>query len=241
MKGRGNADVALSVSRDVAETYFAGTNPVSYSRDVVSVSAFAEYGITGKLDVLGTLPLVKGRPQDGSVHLKYRLLRHENPQMQASLLGAIGFSAPVWDYPTESGSAIGARATSFPMRGVLQLETTSGFFLQVKGGYTYSVAPVPVTVPFSSKLGIARERLYFDLWVELQRAIDGKDWQGTGNLAASSFRQLGVSHRRVGGTCHYSIRPDFSVFAGGARVLDGRNAWRATTVWLGGVWKIETK
>lgn len=237
MKDKGHADIALSGSYEQSDIYYAGPNEISYTRQISSVSLFATYGLTKRLNVVGSIPFINGNLQDGSLSLKAQLYKITLGPFGVHLIGAAGVSGPLSDYVTQSGSAIGQKAISFPGRVMTQISFGKGWFVNFRSGFTYSVEPVPSSVPLSVKLGYARAKWYLDVWADRQYAIGGKDYRGTGNLAAETFRELGVSYLRVGGVVYRSIASRWGAFVGGGHTLDGRNTGKAWRISAGLVYK----
>lgn len=234
-KGKGNVDVALSATYQGSSKYFAGTNLINYSRSILSLSAFAEYGITEKWDVIGNVPVVNFSFQDAGVFTKYQLLKTTLFKHSFSIIPAVGVSFPLSNYETESGQAIGQKATIISSRVVLQQELPKGMFLQVQSGYNYAIDPVTSSFPISMKWGISFGKSYADLWFDHQTGFGDKDYQGSTPFL--SFRELVVSYNRIGGVFYHQLQKKTGVFLNYSYVLNGRNIGKSFGVGAGGVFK----
>ena len=230
-KGKGNLDIALSSNFEVNPKYYAGTNLINLSRNILSVSAFAAYGITNNLDVNVSIPFVsvngvESSIQDPALFLKYDIgnLRI-TPAMSVDFILAGGFSSNVTNYQTGGGSALGQQAKTIDIRPVLHFSFDripfAGSFLTLQGGYNYKFDPVPSAYVFAAKFGIAKANWYADIWYDSQYGIGGFDYQGT--PAPPSFRELGVSYHKIGGTFYKPINQKTGWFAGASYALAGRN------------------
>jgi len=248
-KGKGNLDIAIGATYETAPKYYAGTNLIEsgLGRDVFSTSAFVAYGITNKLDINLSIPYVNvngsvGGVQDPAVFIKYKLLQLTNvhPDIVVDLIMAGGFSSNITDYQTGGLNALGQQAKVIDIRPVLQImNVTHGVFLTLQGGYNYKFDPVPSAAVFAVKLGIAKAKWYADIWYDMQNGIGGFDYLGT--PAPPSFRQLGVSFQKVGGTFYKPINNKMGAFAGLSYVLTGRNMSKGFGANLGVVFKPDLK
>ncbi len=238
-KGKGNTDVALSVTHQSSDKYYAGTKLINYERRITSVGLFAEHGITSKFDVIGNVPFINGNFQDASVFLKYQLAEVHKDAYKLNFILASGVSFPLSNYQTESGQAIGQRATVFSPKGVVQFMLSKGLFLQAQSGYNLAVEPVRSSVPFSMKIGYAYSKFYADVWYDYQRGFGDKDYQGS--VPFDSFRELVVNYQRVGGVLYYSLQSQTGVFLSGSYTLNGRNTGKAYGISTGFVIKLSPK
>ncbi|MFK8046636.1 MAG: hypothetical protein AB8B72_14150 [Crocinitomicaceae bacterium] len=243
LKGSGNLDIAIGASYEAAPKYYAGTNLIEsgLGRDVFSTSAFIAYGITNGLDVNVSVPYVNvngsvGGLQDPSVFLKYRLIsfggvkmnrcvelkgQKSNSDFKLDVILAGGFSSNITDYQTGGLNALGQQAKVIDIRPVVQIYLPKSMFLTIQGGYNYKFDPVPNAAVFAVKLGIAKANWYADFWYDSQYANGGFDYLGT--PAPPSFRELGVSFQKIGGTFYKPINGKLGTFAGLSYVLSGRN------------------
>lgn len=235
-KGKNNADVALSFAFENSNKYFAGTNKIDLKRSLFSIGAFGEYGLTDKWDIIASLPVINGKPQDASIFTKYEIAKIKIKSASLSLIPAVGISFPASNYNTESGQAIGQRATRIQPKFVVQLALKNGLFFQAQSGYNYALTPVTSSVPFSFKTGFSKGRFYMDAWLDIQEGFGNKDYQGS--VPFASFRELVVSYTKIGGVFYVAINKHWGTFISGAQVLNGRNTPVATTIGTGVVYRI---
>jgi hypothetical protein len=236
-KGKGNTDIALSATYQFSDKYFAGTKLIKYDRKITSLGLFAEHGITSRLDIIGNIPFINGNFQDGSFFLKYALKEFNQSSYSLVLVVASGVSFPTSNYVTESGQAIGQRATSFYQKALVQVKFNNGIFIQTQGGYTITLEPVAPSIPVSIKVGYAKSRWYFDAWYGVQKGIGNKDYLGA--VAYKSFREFVVSYQRIGGVAYYGVNEQVGVFLSTSYVLSGRNIGKAYGVSTGLVLKLK--
>ena len=235
-KGKNNADLALSLAFENSSKYFAGTNKIDYNRTLFSLGVFGEYGFTEKWDIIASLPVINGKPQDASMFTKYEAARIKLKTAQLSIIPAVGMSFPASNYNTENGQAIGQRATRIQPKLVVQLALKNGLFFQVQSGYNYALSPVTSSVPVSFKTGFSKGRIYMDAWFDFQQGFGNKDYQGSEPF--DSFRELVVSYTKIGCVFYFAINKHWGTFINGSQVLSGRNTPVATTIGTGVVYRI---
>ena len=232
-KGKGNIDAVVSYSYESYSKYYAGYDMVSLGRKTQGVSLYAAAGLAEWLDVQMSVPYVITQPgysglQDFSSYLKARAI-NKNLSAGGSLtmFTSLGFLAPMTAYETESLFAIGQQATAFDIRGIVQFKHTTGFFVMGQSGYTIRVDPVTSSLPAALKMGLAKSKYYFDVWVDFQHAFGGSDYRDGSN---SSFRTFGVSYAKIGASFYRPFKGGKSGIAlGGSYVLGGRNIGKAYT------------
>jgi len=254
-KGEGNLDIALGANFETNKNYFAGTNKISLARDILSANLFTAYGITNNLDVNFSVPFVsvngvESSIQDLALFFKYKVLSKnvfkntKEVTFTSKYLGKISFllaggvSSNITDYQTEGGNAIGQQAKALDIRPVVHL-TYGNYFLTIQGGYNYKFDPVANSVPFAFKLGIAKTKYYLDIWYDSQYGIGGLDYQGT--PTPLTFRELGVSFHKIGGTFYRPIKPNLGVFGGLSYTITGRNVSQGVGIGAGIVLKYNKK
>ena len=225
-KGKGNLDVVFGLSSETNNFYFAGKERINFSRKTKSYNTFLAYGITNKLDINLSLPYVNVNDrekdfQDWSVFLKYSVKDVVIQKIKLKIGIAGGFSSNFSDYQVGGGSAIGQQAKLIDVRPVLHFSFPKGLFTTLQGGYSYRFDPVPSSIPFSLKVGLAKSKYYLDIWYDYQYGIGGFDYRGT--PSPPSFRELGVSYHKVGGTVYLSVFKFLGVYGGVAYTLAGRN------------------
>ena len=260
LKGKGHLDIALGSNFEANPNYYAGTNLIALQRNIFSASAFFAYGITNKLDVNLSIPYVnvngvEAGIQDPAVFLKYKLfsapLYHIRTSVEQDglrmkegaklhLLLAGGFSSNLTDYQTGGGNALGQQAKTIDIRPVIHLtDIPFGVFVTLQAGYNYKFDPVPHAIPFAAKIGIAKAKWYADLWYDGQHGIGGFDYQGI--PSPPSFRELGVSYHKIGGTFYKPINQKLGWYAGLSYTLAGRNFSKGIAGNLGLVYKPDLK
>ncbi len=237
-KGKGNGDVALSAGIQLSEIYVAGTTELIYGRDNLVGGIFAIGGISDRWDVLVSLPYVHNTVQDISFGTKYRFIAKKRNKSTISAFGALHFSTPLVNYPTEIKFAAGQKATQIAPRMIVQYDNENGFFLQGQTSYSYAFDPVPSFYQFSFKGGWHGNHLYTDVWYDQQIGEGNVDFLG--KVPYDSFRELTYSYSRIGGTIYYGISK-WGFFANGSLVLKARNGWLFTTLGVGVVRKFSVK
>lgn len=234
-KSKGEIDVALSGSYAHSDIYFAGTEEINYTRSQIIASGYAVFGVTDRLNVAGSLPLINFQPQDLGLYAKYKLLDAGG----LTIAPAAGITFPVFPYSTESGQSIGSRAVVIQPRLITQF-TGNHWFIQAQGGYNYALNPVPSSYGVSGKIGYFGDKWYVDAWYDFQHGIGGKDYLQPNAEPLTSFRELGVSYQRVGGVVYYQSTPKRGYFINASRVLDGRNISKFFSIGGGIVLKFNT-
>ena len=237
MKGKGNLDAAVSFSREKASHYFAGNDKIDFSGEISTIGLFAAYGITNWADVIVNIPVVNGKFQDGGIFAKLGKKDISLGNTKLSLIGALGFSFPLHKYPTEVASAIGQQAYLLQPRAIVQYYPHQNFFINLRGGYNYSLEIVPPSYVYSLKAGYFKNKFYSDAWIEFQEGIGGKDYRGKGDLKPNSFRELGVSYIKAGGVLYYQAIPRLGGFIGFANIFTGRNTFEYFRISIGVVLK----
>tara|TARA_B110000285_G_scaffold108306_1_gene122986 strand:+ start:253 stop:855 length:603 start_codon:yes stop_codon:yes gene_type:complete len=190
---------------------------------------FGTYGITQKWNIIVSLPLVNFKPQDASVFTKYKLISHTSKKGLVTIAPALRVSFPMSNYQTQSGQAIGKRATIIQPKLVLQYKHPKNWFIQVQGGYNYTLDPVPSAVVSSVKVGCIYKEWYFDVWFDYQYGIGAPD-----------FRELGVSYSKIGAVVYKNVGKKSGIFLNGSYILTGRNVGQTITISGGYVLKLKT-
>lgn len=235
LKGRGNLDMALTGAYQHSTKYYDGLGLYDYERSLTIINLFGEFGITDNWDVLASIPMINWQFQDAGIHTKYGF-NLKVGKSNLRLIPAGGISFPISKYEPHTGQAIGQRATQIQPRMVVQFDGKRGYFIQAQGGYNYALDPVPSSMPLSAKIGIYRSKIYADVWLDYQKGIGGKAWHVD---PISSFRELFVTHTRVGGVFYYAPKPTYGFFINGSYVLDGVNIGKAITLGAGFVYKLD--
>ncbi len=256
LKGKGVLDLAPAFSFNSARSFdgAAGQNfAVPYRGSLLSL--FAEYGLSRRVDLVGTAAYVftssQSGLQDGGFFVKYRPVYRD--WGRAGRLGALlagGLSFPLSNYePTVSG-ALGQKALVLPARLILQWESAFGLFLNLTAGYNWrfdrlradDIARVrqnrpdyqPVTpADFSTvlfKIGFPAARYYLDAWLERQHTVGGNDYVPDLPDLPQAY---GVSYTQVGGTAYFSETGKNGFFVSGGYILGGRNTSRMLRLSIG--------
>lgn len=263
LKGKGVLDLAPSFSFLNARR-FDGANKQTYDEAYRGnmLSLFAEYGLSSRLDLVATVPLVftsvQSGLQDGGFYLKYRPLYKTGPTgSRLGLLAGAGISAPLSNYEPVSTGALGVRAVALPARLIAQWESRRGFFLNLSGGYTwrldrlhdadvarirqqrpdYQPRQPPGYATGLFKIGFPAAHYYLDAWLEWQHSIGGADYAP---LVPDLPQAYGVSYLQLGGTAFYSENGKNGFFLSGGYITHGRNVSRIARITLGFVLKVNT-
>ena len=234
-KSKGELDLAFSGNFSSSSTYFTKNGSINYKRAQMIIGAFGIYGITDKWNAIVSLPLINLKPQDASVYLKYKLFQNDTRKGVFTLAPALGISFPMSNYPTQTGQAIGQRATIIQPKLVFQYKNNKNWFIQTQGGYNYTFEPVPSSFVASFKAGYIYRTWYFDAWFDYQYGIGGTNY----GIDGLNFRELGVSYNKVGGVIYRSVGEKSGIFFNGSYIHSGRNIGQAFTVSTGYVLKLK--
>ncbi|MEQ1747247.1 MAG: hypothetical protein ABMA02_17585 [Saprospiraceae bacterium] len=260
LKGASVLDLAPSISFNSASDYLGAggqTYPVGYEGTLLSL--FAEYGLSNRVDVVGTAAYVftptQSGLQDGSLLVKYRPVYRDIPGIgRIGVLLGSGLGFPLSDYEPALSGALGQRAVQVPVRMIVQWETPLGLFFNLTGGYNwrldrlrerdvaairtqrpdYTPSPPPDFSTLLFRVGFPAARYYLDAWVEWQNTRGGSDYMpGVPELPQA----LGVSYVQAGGTAYYSESGRGGFFVSGSYVLSGRNTSRMLRLTAGMVFR----
>lgn len=234
----GSKSFALSLSREKADIYFLGTGKLTAPNKVKSISLYYKHQFNKWIGVAVNLPLVDYVPQDGNVYLKFSKAFKINSDLSINGVLGVGTSHPLSNYDTSGGDAIGQQAKAVNFRAITQITYKNRWFLNGRIGHDAVQSPTPSSNVYSVKLGFYKDKWYADVWFEELSADGGKDYRGVGDLAPSSFKELGVSHSKIGGVVYHQTKDKLGVFLGGARTIDGRNTRRNNRISVGIVVKI---
>lgn len=238
-KGKGQYNAVVGGGFSLNGKFFAGTDKVTLTRNVIYTNLFLAAGITNRLDVYANIPYVavngEGDLQDGSIYIKYKLYEKSLSTGSFSISLAAGYSTNLTDYQTEGADAIGQQAQIFDIRPVLHYVRSSGWFYTLQGGYLSKGDPVPNAMAIGAKAGKSGDKYYFDMWYNFQNAFGGLDYRGT--PTPSTFRELGVSYHRVGATYYRTLLPWLGAFVGTSYVITGRNVGQGPGMSAGLVFK----
>lgn len=228
LKGKNVLDIAVTGSYQTADEYFGNAGKFDYKRELYMASVFAEFGVTNKFDVIATVPFIGDKLQDGGFYAKYKVAELGIANQKLSIIPAVGISTPLSNYVTQSGQAIGQRATQIHGHLALQTSLPAGFYLQAQGAYHYALDPVPSSYTVSSKLMYTHGKFYLDFWYEYQKGLGTNTYP-----SGADFRTLTVDYERIGGVLFYQLKGNWGVFVNGAYVLNGLDIFQSKTISLG--------
>jgi len=157
-------------------------------------------------------------------------------ETKLQLIPAFGISFPLSNYATQTGSAIGQRATQLQPKFVVHYKTRFGMFYTAQVGYNYALSPVPSSFNASFKVAFSTSKLYTDIWFDYQKGEGDLQWIGG---ISQDFRTLPVTYTRVGGVMYYGIKPQIGAFINGSYILNGMNIGKAYTIGAGLVYKMK--
>ncbi|MCC3159393.1 hypothetical protein LJ737_19280 [Hymenobacter sp. 15J16-1T3B] len=262
MAGKGHGSVVFTGTAERYRNVFlvpekVDAVPIYREVRVSSVSLFANYGISNKVEAVVSLPFIQssGRAnkqvldslgaayvntrsglQDLSAFLKFKVLTMPVGSSQLDLLGAVGVSTPASSYQSKADLgyiiAIGNRATKYTTVGVAQLRTPSGVFVMGQAGYSVRTNPVPDAFVADAKVGYAGLKLYAEAWASLQQSSS----KGTDILQpgfTGLFTATRVNYTRVGLSLYKPLSKGVGLVLGASQYLAGRNVGQSTGVSAG--------
>jgi hypothetical protein len=261
LKGKNHLDLAPSISFNSANKFAGGQGElydIGFKGQLLSV--FAEYGLSERFDLIGTAAYVFNKDnsglQDGSLLAKYRIFYDKVGKIgKLGVLFGTGANFPLRNYEVLTTGALGQKATSVPARMILQLETKSGIFVNLTGGYNWRLdelktedinailakQPNYIAIEpqnFSTylfKIGFPTAHYYLDAWAERQITIGGSNFkEGVLDLPQS----YSVSYTQIGGTAYYSENGKRGFYLSSGYMLKGRNTSKILRVTLGFVLKL---
>jgi len=254
MNGKGHGAIALSYTAEQYDNVFLVPNevqgvPVFNEVALNSISLYASYGISDRLDVVLGLPYISAKGeanetvlqelgfenersgiQDVSLFLKYNPYSLDAGVGTLDFILAAGLKTPLGDYKADEGLqsiiAIGNRATSVSGLAIAQLRTTSGFFAATQIGYSLRNSEVPNALLGEIKAGYAHKYFYVDAWYAGQVSDGGVNILGEG--FTGFFPATDVTFTRVGLNAYVPVAGGFGLSAGVSKYLTGRNIGEAT-------------
>lgn len=231
-------NLALSLSAEKAKIYYLreGTTPAPHSQN--SISLYYKHQFTKWFGAAVNLPLVNYIPHDGNLYLKFGSSFKINDVLSINGVLGLGMTRPLSDYEADNSDAIGQQAQAFNFRAITQITIKNSFFLNMRVGHDEVKKPTPSANIYSIKVGYYKDKWYGDLWYENIAAGRGKDYLGVGDLAPSTFRELGVSSAKIGGVVYHQTKEKLGFFLGGAKIVAGRNTRGTRRISLGLVLKI---
>ncbi|RSK33833.1 hypothetical protein [Hymenobacter metallilatus] len=257
MSGRKHGSVSISGTQEWYESVYLVPEkvdqvPIFRRINVRSVSLYANYGITDKIEAVLSLPYVRSEGnadplvtqnspytnvreglQDVSGLLKFKVYSTELGSSLLNLLGVASLSTPVSNYKSEQGLeyiiAIGNRATKVSTLGIAQLQTASGVFFTGQAGYSLRSGRVPNAFVAETKVGYAGPRFYVDGWAAFQQsASTGTDILQPG--FDGDFTATRVDYTRLGVSVFRPLAQGFGLVLGASTYVSGRNVGKSTGV-----------
>ncbi len=254
MNGKGHGAVALSYTAEQYDNVFLVPNeaqgvPVFNEVNLNSVSLYASYGISNRLDVVLGLPYIQAKGnanetvlqelgfenersgiQDVSIFLKYNPYSLDGAIGKLDFILAAGLKTPLGNYKADEGLqsiiAIGNRATSANGLAIAQFRTPSGFFAATQIGYSLRNGEVPNALVGEIKAGYGNRYFYVDAWYAGQVSDGGVNILGEG--FEGFFPATDVTFTRAGLSVFVPVAGGFGVSAGVNKYLTGRNIGEAT-------------
>ncbi len=262
--GQGRGAVAISYSAEHYDNVFLVPNnakgvPIFREVNVSSLSLFATYGITGRLEATMSLPYITARGQadpavlealgfenerkglqDLSLAFKYRVHRLNVGSGMLDAGASLGLRTPIGNYRVDEGLqsilAIGNRTTALTGLVLLHWQGMQGLFLTAQGGYSLRSAEVPNAWVGEVKAGYAHRAFYVDVWYAGQRSIGGVNILGEGFVGF--FPATDVTFTRAGLSAFVPVVGGFGLTAGANKYLAGRNVGESTGFYGGVVYRL---
>ena len=268
MMGRGKLCTGLMYGQENWSTYWEGTLERS-NQNIGTLQSrqylwMGIYGITDRLNVIGSLPYVKNHTTGGTLHdmeglqdltlaAKYRFYRldAEKGRFTAHAVGT--FSTPMSNYtPDFLPLSIGLHSTNLSARVTFNYTFRQGWFVNGSSGYTYRsnvVLDRPSYYTNNTFYETNQVRMYDVFDFNLDAGYRIEKWQA--NLTYMQMNTLGggdirrqdmpfvnnmMNASRLGGVLMYYLsKPkDFAVRVTASTVIDGRNVGRSTQ-WMAGI------
>ena len=227
MQPDGTTDIAISYSGESYSSYFFGQEERAISNEISAIGLFIEHAVHDSFALVFTLPYLrideenKGI-QDGILAIKYRNQYQQNPGNTLSMITSVGVSFPMSGYPNDSENPIGARATTFQGRFLVQQQFNFGFFYQIQTGIDFRLIPNALTsLPILFRAGYGARKFYADAWLEIYRSFNA-------GVDESLQGGAGSSWVKIGATVFYPISPKFGSFVGIAQFLSAENVGLST-------------
>lgn len=252
--GKGRGAVAVSYSAEHYDNVFLVPNeakgvPIFREVEVSSISVFATYGVTDRLEASLTLPHITARGnadpavleglgfenerkglQDLSLALKYLAHRLNVGAGRLDVAVSAGLRTPVGNYRVDEGLqsilAIGNRATAVTGLALLHWQSAMGLFVTAQGGYSVRSGEVPDAWVGELKAGYAHRAFYVDVWYAGQRSIGGVNILGEG--FTGFFPATDVTFTRAGLSAYVPVVGGLGLSGGISKYLTGRNVGEAT-------------
>lgn len=258
MKGEGNLDSAIGLTLQRSNNYYGSLNQefdLNYQANLLGF--FAQYGLTDYLDAVVALPFIFGTAenkfQDMGLFLKVRPFHYTTDQhLEFNSILSAGYTFPASDYKPDVTGALGQRAQTIPLRGIIQTKLPSGFFINGTATYSFrrDILSSSVTdeaiqglseeqlIPsnyktFMIRLGFATKKHFTEVFIESQTTLGGVDFV----LDEVRPPQLyGVDYTKIGGTYYYDVGTNGIAF-NISYILSGRNIGNILSIGVSFIFK----
>lgn len=260
MKAKGEGSITVTQSREDYNDVFLVPNkvnsvPVFNEVTTKSVSLYAEYGFSDRLNFVVSLPYIQttgeATPatlanngfenersgfQDVSIYGKYKIKSYEIMSGNLDIIGALGVETPLGNYNVDEGLqsiiAIGNRSTDITGLAIANYKHNSGIFAIGQVGYSLRSNEVPNALISELKLGYAASVIYGDIYIANQLSgSDGVDILGQG--FTGFFPATRVNYTRIGANMFVPIVKGFGLTAGINTYIEGRNLGDSTGAYSG--------
>lgn len=257
MSGKNHGSVSVSATQEWYESVYLVPEkidavPIFKRIEVRSVSVYANYGITDKIEAVLSLPYIRSEGnadsrvvqdlrytnvrqglQDISGLLKFKTYSTELGSSILNLMGVVSVSTPVSNYKSEQGLeyiiAIGNKATKVSTSGIAHLQTVSGVFITGQAGYSVRSGRVPNAFVAETKVGYAGPKFYIDGWAAFQKSgSNGTDILQPG--FDNFFPATRVDFARVGVSAFRPLAQGLGLVVGASTYVAGRNVGKSTGV-----------
>lgn len=256
MQNKGRGSLVVSYNLETYDDVYlvpqkVNSVPVFNRVENKSLSFYATYGISDKLNLVVNLPYIKSEGnassqvlknlnfentreglQDVSAYLKYNPINVATATGNISFIGALGVKTPVGDYKVDEGLqsiiAIGNRATSVSGLAIALYKHNSGFFTSGQLGYSVRNNEVPDAFTSEFKIGMAAN-YYIDAYIANQISTSGTDILTEG--FQGFFPSTRVNFMRVGLNSFFPVYGGFGLAGGASMYVDGRNLGKSTSVY----------
>lgn len=238
MLEKGTHDFAVNAATENFDTYIFGDEEEARDYEAQSLSIYYEYGFSNKSSVVFTAPYIsidEGNQglQDGSLFFKFRNKHADTPAGKLSIITALGISAPLSSYPTDTDNPIGFGAPSFQGRLVAQHNFSSGAFVHLQSGVDFRLLDqIQTSIPILLRGGYGTQYYFVEAWAEwfdtLRNGIDQNVTGGSGS-----------DWLRLGGTVYVPVYKGLGLVGGVAYIVAGKNIGLSNRYHLGAVYRLK--